>query len=150
MERHERLAAQLNAGAPPEIFAEACDELAALKARYEEARDFLKAAMFAYVEERGPQTVNETRWHVAVERVTKCIDPGRTFRALLEVTDLDTAIGCLSSDAIKQGAAKRVDNFDWDRHFAVEVRRDLKGDKPRRTLQATNTNFATAGKGTDQ
>jgi hypothetical protein len=83
---------------------------------------------------RGSFTVGETKYYVGLKLDTRCRDPRATAQAILEVADVDTLLDCLSATAIKQGAAKRVDGLDFNDHFEVVRKEELREGKAKLEL----------------
>ena len=105
--------------------------------------------------ERDPDldcTIGDIRYYIGTVKKIKARDPGTTFDKLATALggDFDAINRCLSSNAIKYGAARaELEEVGapgvWDELFEVVVEDELKTGKPtgraKKALQAVNTKY---------
>jgi hypothetical protein len=118
----------------PERFCYAAGRIRNLRQSLKELDEFVKQTAIDHIEQHGPFVVGETRFYTGIGITTRCRDPRATAQAILEVADVDTLLDCLSATAIKQGAAKRVDGLDFNDHFEVVRKEELREGKPKLAL----------------
>lgn len=126
------------ADATDEDFLAAMDTEAGLKAIVREYSARLEEAAIDYIKERSspgnPYSVETptARFYVGDTKTTKCRDTARAVDAVLQACggDFDTLLQCLSSQPLKHGACRAVLGEEWDRHFEVVEKADIKTGKP--------------------
>jgi hypothetical protein len=118
----------------PEGFSRATGRIRSLRQALKELDEFVKQAAIDHIEQHGAFTIGETRYYTGLALTTRCRDAKATAKAILEVADVDTLLDCLSATAIKQGAAKRVDGLDFNDHFEVVRKEELREGKPKLAL----------------
>jgi hypothetical protein len=112
--------------------------------RVKNMKTFLEACMLEWIIENHADIVcGEVRWYAGTAKTVKCHNIPGALEALMVATEGDFSKLCevLSSNAIKQGAAKKILRDDWNKFFTVAEEQDLKEGKPVKSLQTFNTAF---------
>lgn len=127
----------------PEHALEALTALANFKKRVAEVEAQIKAGVIAHIKANGPIVNGDVRYYVAPNKTTKCLDARGVLDALMTATagDLEAVTACLSTDAWKPAATKKVLGKDADKWFLDEVKDALKEE-----LHTVDTRFLTQGK----
>lgn len=122
----------LRPSATAEDFLTAMDTEAGLKAIVREYSDRLKDAAIRFINTHGPVETPTYRFYVGTAKTTKCRDTEKAVEAVLTACggDLGTLLGCLTSQPLKHGACRGVLGDEWDRHFEVVEKEDIKTGKP--------------------
>ena len=147
----------LNEIAPPKLTAELMidaespvGEIVLKHGRIQDAKRYIKAweaqfeaAMIEWIDANGDFEINGVRYYVGPEKKVKCIHLKAALEALMEKCggDWDVFVGCLSSNALKPGAAREVFGAEFDTHFATTTETDLKTGKPAKGLHVVDTKF---------
>lgn len=111
--------------------------------RLKEAKGELEKFLIDYLPTHCRELViGDTRYFVTTKKKTKCLSIPEAVTALYEATggDFDAFCDCLSSNAIKYGAAKKVLGDRFQEHFDVIEELDLEG-KPVKELASLNPKF---------
>lgn len=118
---------------PDEQVLELREKLLSMKGRIAELLSQIDDAL---IERQVNVTVGPRRIYVAKEKDTKCISVKAAMEALLNEAqgDWDTVADCLSSNAIKHGAAREVLGEKWGQFFEVV-------EKDRLKVMDVNTDF---------
>ena len=114
---------------------------AAMKQAMKEVDARFEAGVTAWIEANGPLESNGVRYYVGVQKDTKCVDQTETLRTLLETGGPEAVGRCLASGAFKHGACREALGDEWDKHFTVTERVDLKEGKPVRKLHTVDEKF---------
>lgn len=133
-------------GGTAEDVAQAMDLLAQVKADYKTLEERAETLATAFITANGPVRMGKIMWCMSVSKTVKCNDPKETARTLLELGGLDSLMFCLSSGAIKHGAARaKLDEAgeDFAKHFTTIEKQDLKGE-PIKELARIDTTFLKA------
>jgi microsomal dipeptidase-like Zn-dependent dipeptidase len=129
----------------PQDFPECFDRARAYTKRLKEMVKHFEAmvteAAIDHIELHGDFAIGETRFYTGLALDTRCRDARATAQAILEVADVDTLLDCLSATAIKQGAAKRVDGLDFNDHFEVVRKEEIREGKAVKQLLEINPKF---------
>jgi len=105
----------LSEDADPAVFEETRSMLDALKERLRELDEQWKAAALARCIAHGEMLLmGHRRFFAGTEKETKCRDVRRAIEAIYEETggDFEALCGCLSVNALKPGATKKVLSAD--------------------------------------
>lgn len=124
--------------ATDEDFLAAQDLEASLKQIVRDYSARLEEAAIAYIQRRGGSVETLTaRFYVGTAKTTKCRDVPRAVDAVLQACggDFDRLMECLASQPLKHGACKAVLGDEWERHFEVTERLDMKTGKPARGVK---------------
>ncbi len=104
----------------------------------------LEARLLPWLQANGPLTLGTIRYYAGTTKVTKCRDVAKALEALMDAAHGDWALicSCLSSNALKHGAAHKVlTPEEWDQHWQIEEVPDLKEGKPITKVQRVDTKF---------
>lgn len=117
-----------------------------LKAYIERGRDMklmLEEKLVENLSANGPVMVGDVQYRAGVKKTTKCMNLPGAVQALLESVggDFDAFCQCLSSNAIKYGAAREPLGERWDEFFKVEEQLELVEGKAKKSLIEVNTKF---------
>lgn len=117
-----------------------------LKAYIERGRDMklmLEEKLVENLSANGPVMVGDVQYRAGVKKTTKCQNLPGAVQALLESVggDFDAFCQCLSSNAIKYGAAREPLGDRWDEFFKVEEQLELVEGKAKKSLIEVNTKF---------
>jgi microsomal dipeptidase-like Zn-dependent dipeptidase len=118
----------------PECFQRARGYTKRLKEMVKHFEAMVTEAAIDHIELHGDFAIGETRFYTGLALDTRCRDARATAQAILEVADVDTLLDCLSATAIKQGAAKRVEGLDFNDHFEVVCKEELREGRPKLEL----------------
>lgn len=89
----------------------------------------IELAAIAWIEANGDLVKGEQRYYVAPNKSTKCRDVKSAIHAILKATggDFDALVACLSSGAIKHGAARDIlPGDEYEDLFETKTTADLK------------------------
>lgn len=127
------------------------DVLAAVdmvKAFMDDAKELqrvLEEMMIEWINERGPIEIGTKKYYVGVKKTTKPHDLKAAVVTLMEESggDWDAFVGCLSSDAIKPGAAKGVLGDKWEEVFYVTKAEEVREGKakPKKSVMLIDSKF---------
>lgn len=142
----ERVAAIASPGAPLEFIAAVRDVVRAQLERAKERAKAVDEAMLEHIEATGEDIViGDVRYYAAHPKDIDCPDKEATAVAVLEAVggDMRRFGECLSSDAFKPGACRKVLAPEvFDRCFVTTVRDKLAEGKPAaKRLVAADTRF---------
>lgn len=128
----DAIARLANPTATTEDFLVAYDTEAGLKAIVREYSARLEEAAIDYINRHGPVETLTARFYVGASKTTKCRDTALAVDAVLQKCggDFGTLLGCLSSQPLRHGACRAVLGEEWDRHFEVIEKADIKTGKP--------------------
>lgn len=132
---------------PIDEVAQAMGMLENLMRRGRELKAELEAKVIEHIEANGPLTIGPMLTKVvAYEPETKCQDVPGAVEAIMATERGFAALGeCLSVNAVKHGAAKRVLSAeDYERLFVTTRKPVLKDGKASKKLLTTNTDFINA------
>lgn len=121
--------------AKAESIAEGIGMLALVKRRVRELDEAMTNDIIAWLKHNKTElVVGDVRHYVGPDKSWRCTDPKGVYEAIMQATggDVDVMLGCLSSGAWKQGAARKV--LGDTRFFVEEVKDDLKTGKPKDKL----------------
>ena len=118
----------------------------AAEQRWKEIEATYKEAELAAIDRLGGSVdLDENRrLYVGETKRTKCRNVRTTFEAIGDACgwDVDAMAEHLSAGAIKPGSAREALGDSWDDHFAVEVVKDVKTGKPKRSVQLADDRYA--------
>ncbi len=102
----------------------------------------LKDAMKPWIEANGPVVIGDVRWVLVNKKTEKVRDLKSAVMALEKAVggEFDLFIDCLSVNAIKTGAAKKVLGNDFEKFFEVTIEKDV-NHKPIKEVVALNERF---------
>lgn len=121
--------------------------LAFMAGQMKELRERLDEKLIDWIDANGAIQVGSRRIYVGTKKDTKCRALKPALQALMESSggDWEQFCACLSSNAIKYGAAKTVMTPDvWATHFEVVEKTELKEDgkeKPIRQIVDLDETF---------
>lgn len=96
----------------------------------------------------GEATIGTVRWWAGVSKTTKCKSLKAAAEMIFQASggDWDKFVDCLSSDAIKHGAAKKL--FieakmpeKYEQAFETKEKGKLESDAPKKTLQKLDSKY---------
>lgn len=105
------------------------EKLAFMAGQIKALQQSMDARLMEWIEANGAITIGTRKIYVGTKKDTKCKDLKPALVALLEASggDWEAFAECLSSNAIKYGAAKTVLGEDvWAQHFEVVTKTELK------------------------
>ncbi len=125
---------------------EASEFVDALGAAYRQIKERYEQAAVAYIKANGEIRSGERRLWVEPNTTVKCTDVKGTLQALLEVTggDLEAVVGCLASDAWKQGQTRKVLGDRAEGLFETKVTSKVKseGGEAKEVERLQDVNYA--------
>ncbi len=135
----------LNEDSPDNAFVESLDMLDAVAARVKELRDQWKAAALERCQSRGDMLLGHRRFYAGKATETWCDDVPATVLAIYDAAagDFDVMAGCLSANALKSGATRKVLSADvFARLFRTEDKVRLKDGEPtKKQLMEIDTRY---------
>lgn len=134
----------LGTSAPAEAVAELLNTIQVLKREIRRVDDLFENIFIEWIQANGDLQIGDVRYYVGTPKDTKCINVPATLAALLEATggDFDRVCGCLSSNAIKHGAAKKVlPEDEFSKLFSVTEKVTLEEGKPKKSLLTKNDRY---------
>jgi hypothetical protein len=112
--------------------------------RAKELKAELEATLLEWIPANGGELIiGDVRYYVGPDKKVKCRSISATVTALMEISggDYDAFCECLSANAIKPGAARKLLADKFDEFFETTETLDLKTGKPLKKVQAINTRF---------
>ena len=133
--------------ASAESIAESIDRIAAVKRAVRDWADQMGGALCAWIEKNGDLEIpgTEVRFYVGADKRARCIDPAKTFLAILDESggDIEKAAETIAANGIKTGAAKQILGREWDRHYVTEkVERLKEGKATQKRLKRYDPRFS--------
>lgn len=126
------------------------DWVLSAQSKLRDLKQLLDEQLIAWIESNGDLVIDEqSRLYVGREKVTKCRDVGACLQALFDLAEgeYEKVVQCLSTTAIKHGAARSVLGDEYAKHFTEEVKADIKTGKPKKAVIEANQ-FSRKGIGT--
>lgn len=113
-----------------------------LMRRGRELQRELKDRMKPWIESNGPVVIGDVRYVLVNKKTEKVRSLRSAIENLYTATggDFDAFVDCLSMNAIKPGAAKKVLGSEFENVFEVIVETDVEG-KPVKQVAALNDRF---------
>lgn len=148
-DRFRNLLASITIEADEDLVASAISSVDLLGEIYRELRGLRDVVVMDWLEANGDLEIGDVRYYVGTKRRTKVRDAALALEALLELTAGDlVAIGeAMVSEPFKQGHFRGLAGDEtWEEHFRVEVDRDLKTGKPKKSLQRGDKRFLGGGR----
>jgi hypothetical protein len=112
--------------------------------RLKTAKEALEAFLITWLPEHGNELrIGDVRYWVGAKKKVKCRNIPAAVTALYEETggDFDAFCDCLSSNAIKYGAARKVLGGKYELHFETTEEMDLEREAPKKVLNSVNERF---------
>ncbi len=144
VEEIQNAIARIDPGTPMESVVVARDMLKTLMDRLKEMKREADEATVAWIEVNGPIEVGEMRTiAVNYEKDTTCIDVAGAVEAIVATDGGFPALcGCLSTGAMKHGAAKKVlSPAEYERLFKTRIKPVIKDGKTGKALAVINAAF---------
>lgn len=115
----------------------------ALGKLYRDMAERLEAAALAWIEKNGEIWDGTRHVYAKPNSTIKCTSVKRTLEAVLTKTggDLEAVVECLSSDAFKQGATRKLLGDDADGLFVEKVTSKLKDEGGEEKVQVRLQDF---------
>jgi hypothetical protein len=137
----------LSADSPKDTLLEFHERMKFYKQESTRMLKIVEQAMISFINAHGPiELGNGVRYYVAHPKDTKCNNVAQTVEAIFEATggDFVRSCECLSTSAIKHGAAKKIlPPEKFEELFTVTVKDKLEtGEAAPKKLQKADDRFA--------
>lgn len=142
----QNLIARIEPGTKLEQVCESINLIDAMSARLKELKEQHTEKLVEWIQANGPFEIGSVKYYVGDRSDTKCLDVHRFVERGLEVTsgDLSAVTCCLSSNAVKHGAAKKLlPAADYDELFETTRKPRLLHGVAQSQLQRVDTKFIT-------
>lgn len=110
---------------------------------HREMREHVEAAAVKFIEAHGAFEDGPKRYYVGTNKTTKCLNVRATIEAILQASggDFDVLVDCLSSNALKHGASRKVLGDQTKKFFETSEVADLKTGEAKPRLQVADGRF---------